>query len=444
MPDSAVQNTLFDFNYLGQELIKISIVLQRPIVQFQLAVILGVSLCSWLIAQLIWKGFQFENKFPQVSQLELNDIKISWQERGAILIRFLTTPILMLIFLMLTTLLFKSQQWFSGYIIDAQKIIFDLAIFRTFLVVLYVLFPSKTVRYYQYKFFSTLFVLTITIRIISWFINLKSLSQVYLMTIFAQPFTLEPIFVTITGLYFWLIGLTLIEKLLINFLRIVRGKEVLIDQALSLVLRYFLIGVGLVLIAGYVGISPTAVAAIGGGLSVGLGFGLKEVISNFISGIWLLFEGSLKPGDYVRINGNMSKVTNLGIRATTFQMIKDNSQEIIPNQRFFTDNITTMTGSDHLTYCSLVVGASYSCNSQDVINVILQVAHQHPKVLQLPTPVAWATDFGESSIDYELLFWINDPMISLTTRSELICEIWTAFAEKKIEIPFPQRDVHIK
>jgi small-conductance mechanosensitive channel len=442
MSNSATQPTLIDLNYLGQELLKISVVLQRPVVQIQLAVILGISLLSWLIAQIVWK--KFKRKFPQVCQLEYSDTKMSWKEYGAALVRFLTNPILIVIFLSFCAAFFQSRQWFLGYILDARKIAIDLVIFRGFLICLYALFPTNSVRYYQYRFFSPLFLLVIAIRVLGWFINLKSLSQVYLITIFDEPLTLEPIFVTIAGLYFWFMGLTLIEKLFMRFLRIIRGGEVLIDQALSLILRYFLIGLGIVLIAGYIGISPTAVAAIGGGLSVGIGFGLKEVISNFISGIWLLFEGSLKPGDYVRINGNVSKVTNLGIRATTFQIIKDNSQEIIPNQRFFTDNITPITGNDHLTRCSLVVGASYSCDPQTVINVILQVAHQHPKVLQLPTPVAWAIAFEESSIDYELRFWINDPMVSLTITSELICEIWTAFAEREIEIPFPQRDVHIK
>ncbi|MGK7894144.1 MAG: mechanosensitive ion channel family protein, partial [Xenococcus sp. (in: cyanobacteria)] len=347
MSDPAVSPNLFDLNFLVQELLKVSIILQRPIVQLQLGVILCISLLSWLISQLIWKAFQ--HKFPQVSQLKISDTKMSWQEYGTVLIRFLTTPILTVLLLMLCTLFFQSQQWFSGYLIDAQKIVVDLIIFRIFITVLYALFPSNTVRYYQYRFFAPLFFLIITIRILSWFVNLNSISNIYLITIFGQSLTLRPIFVTIAWLYFWFVGLTLIEIMFLNGLRIIRGQEILIDQALSLILRYFLIGLGLVLIAGYIGISPTAVAAIGGGLSVGVGFGLKEVISNFISGIWLLFEGSLKPGDYVRIKGNLSKVVNLGIRATTFQMIKDNSEEIIPNQRFFTDNITAVTGRDHLT-----------------------------------------------------------------------------------------------
>ncbi|MGK7929893.1 MAG: mechanosensitive ion channel family protein [Microcystaceae cyanobacterium] len=442
MPDSTLPSSLFDLNYVGEELLKVSVLLQRPVVQVQLAIILIISLSSWLIAQSIWQ--QFQSKFPRFCQLESSETQLSWQEYGGALIRFLTSPILVLILLSICSIFFQSQGWFSGYIVDTIKIVFDLVIFRIFIICLYALFPTKSVKYYQYRLFAPLFVLIIAIRVLGWFVNLKSLSQVYLITIFDQPLTLEPIFVTIAGLYFWFTGLTLAEKIFLKLLRIIRGEAVLIDQAISLIFRYFLIGLGLVLIAGYIGISPTAVAAIGGGLSVGIGFGLKEVISNFISGIWLLFEGSLKPGDYVRINGNMSKVVNLGIRATTFKIIKDNSKEIIPNQRFFTDNITPITGNDLLTRCSVVVGASYGCDPQAVINVILQVARQHPHVLQLPTPVAFAVNFGESSIDYELRFWIHDPMVRLTITSDLICEIWTAFSEKNIEIPFPQRDVHIK
>ncbi len=213
---------------------------------------------------------------------------------------------------------------------------------------------------------------------------------------------------------------------------------------MSLILRYFLIALGTVLIFGYVGVSPTAVAAISGGLSVGLGFGLKEVISNFVSGIWLLFEGALKPGDIIKIDGDISKVVRLGVRATTVQVVKDNSEEIIPNQIFFTQNVSTLTGSNNLVFLSLVVGAHYDCSPPKVIEVLLSVAHEHPQVLETPPPSAFALNFGDSSIDYELKFCIADPLIFKVVTSELICAVWQAFADHGIEMPYPQRDLHIR
>jgi small-conductance mechanosensitive channel len=255
---------------------------------------------------------------------------------------------------------------------------------------------------------------------------------------------LESAFITVTGLYFWIIGASLLEKLLFNLFLNRNVQDTRVRQIISLLLRYFLIGLGIVLIFGYAGISPTALAAITGGLSVGIGFGLKEVISNFVSGIWLLFEGALKAGDIITIEGKMSKVNKLGIRATTVQVIQDNSEEIIPNQTFFTQNVSTLTGSNQLVRRSLIVGASYKCSPPKVVKILLQVAKEHPKVLKYPEPQAFALGFGDSSIDFELKFWIDDPLMFKPVTSQLVCNIWQAFADNDIEIPYPQRDLHIR
>lgn len=201
---------------------------------------------------------------------------------------------------------------------------------------------------------------------------------------------------------------------------------------------------GIVFIFGYVGFNPTAFAAITGGLSVGIGFGLKEVFSNFISGIVLLFEGTLKPGDIIEIGGESSEVKKLSFRSTTVRVFKDNSEKIIPNQNFFTQDFTTFTGSNRLVRRSLKVSTSYDCDPQKVINLLLQIAAQHPRILQEPPPLAFFVNFGDSSLNFEISFWLDDPLIGKTVASEIGCKIWKTFAESKIEIPYPQRDLHIR
>ena len=119
---------------------------------------------------------------------------------------------------------------------------------------------------------------------------------------------------------------------------------------------------------------------------MGIGFGLKEIISNFMSGIILLFEGVLKPGDMIDIEGKSCEVTKLGIRATTVRMLVDNSERIIPNQTFFTSDLTTYTGSDHLIYCSITVGVGYNSSVKQVSDLLLAVAREHPRVLKEPSP----------------------------------------------------------
>lgn len=215
-------------------------------------------------------------------------------------------------------------------------------------------------------------------------------------------------------------------------------------QAALLLIRYFLIALGVVLIFGYIGFNPTAFAAITGGLSVGLGFGLKEVFSNFVSGICLLFEGVLRPGDLISIDGNTAEIKKLGIRATTVRIIKDNSEKIIPNQTFFTDIFTTFTGSDRIIRNSIIIGASYDANPQKVIDILLSLADDHIHILKDPKPSAFLIEFADSSINYELTFYLDDPTIGKTIKSDLSRQLWQRFAENGIEIPFPQQDIHIR
>jgi len=112
-------------------------------------------------------------------------------------------------------------------------------------------------------------------------------------------------------------------------------------KAFELILRYLLIGLGVVWLADQIGLNGTAIAAIAGGLSVGLGFGIKEVFSNFVSGLWLLFEGSLQPGEVVLYDGDVCKVSKLGLRAATLKRKSDNAELVVPNQTFFTATTTT-------------------------------------------------------------------------------------------------------
>jgi small-conductance mechanosensitive channel len=120
------------------------------------------------------------------------------------------------------------------------------------------------------------------------------------------------------------------------------------------------------------------------------------------------------------------------------RVLADNSEKIIPNLKFLTSDVTTYTGSDRRISRSLKVGASYSCDPQAVIELLLQVAQQHPQVLKTPAPVAYFVNFGASSLEFELRFWLSDPIGGTRVVSELSCAIWQTFAAHNIDIPFPQ------
>jgi small-conductance mechanosensitive channel len=430
-----------DLNYLWEELVKAIIILQRPVVQIQIFGIIFSIFLAWLISKQIKTKLQ--QRFPQLNQLERRQQKLSGRFFLTVLLFYSLTPSFCLIILSLLRFWFEQESWFFGYLNEAIKLIKYFWFYRFFWLALGTLFPVNSVIQYRYRLFAPLLLLFAIGNILNWFLDLQKTLEVTLIKVFNEPLTLKLILIIIAGLYFWIVTTLLLEKLLFFWLSLGKFRESRVEQAISLIFRYFLIGIGAVLIFGYIGVSPTAFAAITGGLSVGIGFGLKEVITNFISGIWLLLEGVLKPGDIITVGGKMSQVTILGIRATKVKIIQDNSEEIIPNQIFFTETVTTLTGSDRIVARSLVVRASYNCSPPLVIEILLQIAKEHPLVLQQPEPLAFAICFGESSVDFELKFWFNNPFLGKIITSELICRIWQAFAAHNIQIPYPQRDLHL-
>ena len=209
-------------------------------------------------------------------------------------------------------------------------------------------------------------------------------------------------------------------------------------KALELMLRYSVVGLGLVAVGVHLGINTTALIAVAGGLSVGLGFGIKELFSNFISGIWLLFEGSVRPGEVLMLDGDPCEVRSLGLRATLLWRDRDNAELLIPNQTFFTQAATSYTASDRMRRSQVSIGAAYHHNPAEVIALLEATALEVARVLPQPAPKALLLNYGDSAINYCLRFWIANPMDNVGICSEVNQAIWRAFRDSSIEIPFPQ------
>lgn len=210
-------------------------------------------------------------------------------------------------------------------------------------------------------------------------------------------------------------------------------------KALELMLQYLVVGIGIVGVAIHLGVSATGLIAIAGGLSVGLGFGIKEVFSNFVSGLWLLFEGSVRPGEVLMVDGDPCEVRRLGLRATLLWRDRDNAELLIPNQRFFTEAATSYTASDRMRRSQVSVGAAYRHDPSTVIALLEATARTVPRVLAQPAPKALQLGYGDSAITYALRFWIANPMDNAGICSEVNQAVWRAFQREGIEIPFPQQ-----
>lgn len=268
---------------------------------------------------------------------------------------------------------------------------------------------------------------------------LSSISQIELGRFMGTPLTLESLLLLITLPYFLVVISPYPAMGLAWLLQGLSGFTQTSRRASELVLRYVLIGLGGVWMLNRIGLNTTALAAIAGGLSVGLGISIKDVFANFISGLWLLFEGSVRPGDVVVVDGDACEVRQLHLRAAVLWRDRDNAELVVPNQIFFTDKTITYTGTDRLRRIEVLIGAAYRHRPEQVCALMIEAMASCTGVLRDPAPVSLVHDYGESAITYSARCWISDPMQSVNTASRVRSAIWDAFHAHGIEIPFPQR-----
>jgi small-conductance mechanosensitive channel len=218
--------------------------------------------------------------------------------------------------------------------------------------------------------------------------------------------------------------------------------EPALAHALSTFIAYIIILAGVIVGLGLTGVNLTALTVILGGLSIGLGFGLQELVNNFVSGFILMFERSIGPGDIVEIEGKVGVVEDIGIRRVIIKT-PDNKELIVPNSTFLTNTVTNLTRTNTLLRIQINIGVAYKANPREVEQALLAAAH-HPAILDDPNPTVQFREFGESSLDFALLVWVDNPARVPAVTSDLRYRIWDELKSRNIEIPFPQREVYIK
>jgi potassium-dependent mechanosensitive channel len=422
---------------LANQFTMLVVFLQRPAVLLQLGAIAIAIGLAWLLSQ----GIRRWLRQPLLGLLGKLPTRL---HNRLLLCRSLLLPVLLIQGMRIIRWLFLWQGGDFGLIDFGGNLVRIYFLYRLALVIVGEVYSPALVQTYRQRFFDPLFGLFVLLATMSLVFDLPRLATLPLLQVFGGSLTLRALFLVTFGLYFWIVGSSLVAGVLgQGFARGWALSEGAV-YATSLIARYLLIGFGIVVIFGAAGFNATAFAAITGGLSIGIGFGLKEIFSNFISGIWLLFEGSLRPGDLIYIGSDLCKVEKLGIRAATVMVMRDNSERIIPNQTFFTSDVTTQTGSNRIVRRTLAVSASYADDPDKVIEVLQRVAHEHPRVLVDPAPSVSLTAFGDSSINFQLNFCLGDPMGASQVVTQLASAVWHAFDQEGIEMPFPQRDLHIR
>ncbi|MCW9047829.1 MAG: mechanosensitive ion channel [Gammaproteobacteria bacterium] len=193
-----------------------------------------------------------------------------------------------------------------------------------------------------------------------------------------------------------------------------------------------------------VGIDLTALAVFGGALGVGLGFGLQKIFSNLVSGVILLMDHSIKPGDVIAVGTTFGWINHLGARYVSV-ITRDGIEHLIPNEALITGSVENWSYSDSLVRLRLPIGISYKSDVRLAINLCVEAASAIPRIQQKPEPRCLFKGFGDSSVDLELRLWIDDPANGRSNvLSEVLLGVWDRFHEHGIEIPFPQRDLHLR
>lgn len=193
-----------------------------------------------------------------------------------------------------------------------------------------------------------------------------------------------------------------------------------------------------------IGLDLTAFTVFTGAVGVGVGFGLQKVISNFLSGIILLSDRSIKPGDVIAIGNTYGWVNALGARYVSV-ITRDGKEHLIPNESLITEKVENWSFSNNDVRLRIPIGVSYNADLKHAMQLVVDAAKETPRVLQYPKPRCLITEFGDSTINLELRLWINDPVNGMgNIKSEVLLHIWEKFQEHKIEIPYPQREIHIR
>lgn len=214
-------------------------------------------------------------------------------------------------------------------------------------------------------------------------------------------------------------------------------------HSLMLIVKYLVWVIGISIIVSSLGFQITFLIASISALLVGIGFGLQGIFNDVLSGIIILFDGSIEVDDVVELEGIVGQVKKIGIRVSEL-LTRDNVVMIIPNSKFTVDKVINWTHNDESTRFDVEVGVAYGSDVRLVEKLLLNSALAHSQIEKEPTPFVRFCNFGESSLDFQLFFWTVDDFRVENIKSDLRFEIDAQFRTNNVEIPFPQRDIHLK
>ncbi|ACB49560.1 unknown [Crocosphaera subtropica ATCC 51142] len=251
-------------------------------------------------------------------------------------------------------------------------------------------------------------------------------------------------FFILVGLLAAVVTLTrMVSRVLKSKLLSATGLNRAVQDTTALIVNYALIFLGTIVVLQVWGLDLSSLTVFASVLGVGIGLGLQGIAKEFVSGLVLIFERPIQVGDFVEVDQLMGTVERISVRSTEIRTL-DQISVILPNSRFLESEVINWSHSSPISRLKIPVGVAYGSNLEAVRRVLIDTAKNHRDILSMPSPQVFFSEFGDSSLNFNLLVWISKPYKQFQIKSDLYFKIDTQFRQEGIEIPFPQRDVHFR
>ncbi len=395
-------------------------------------ILLGIVILFYLI---------FKNRFKKKISSILEKFSEGNRKYFDILHLFYSLPFIFIVFT------YISLPFFSGPT-DILKFLLPIAWALIIYYILNYIFSILNL-YTKFPVLKKLIFFIILIILFYYYLSKPSSSPVYWLlypffSIGGRKLSFINIIVTLSFLYFTFYVAKSSKKLLAD--RLVKDLHLERDRVENLLViwQYLVVSVGIIISLNLIGIRLSSLLIIAGSLGVGIGFGLQTIVNNFISGIMLLVDRSINPGDIVTVDNDIGRVIHIGTRYTLIRTF-DSQDILVPNYKFMETKVVNWTRSGLDLRVHIPFSISYDADPEKAKEIVLKIAKSHPRVMTYPPPEVLFLEFGESSLNFELLVWISDLTLGVKSlKSEFNYLIFKAFKESDIEIPYPQLDVHLK
>ncbi len=329
-----------------------------------------------------------------------------------------------------------------GVLIGLFVLFFAVFAYQLVLVALYLTFGRTRFARYHHRVLTPLFYTALTVFALTLVIDVNLVAGIRLFVLYETPITLGRLASAALVFYIFIVAGWVLQDALQLALSQVEQEEG-VRRSVMTVSRFVIIALGILLTLVALGFNVATLAAIAGGLSLGAGLGLQRIIANFFSGIVLIFEQSLRPGDMIEYDGKVGLVEKLNIRATTLRTF-DNIDLIIPNENLLTGTLVTHNNEISCKRLTVKVGVEYGVDPGDVRDLLLATALNHGLVLEDPAPFVYFRNYGDSALEFTLWAWVGTLDDRFSTENDLRFMIFEALKKRGIGIPFPQADVHLR